>query len=261
MDTLMHIEHLSVGYRAHPKPLVSGFDADLPGGKCVMLVGRNGTGKSTMLRTIAGIHEPLGGTVNLDGSPMASLSANSRARRVSMVFSPRNVTRNLTVLELVELGRIPYTGRLGKMSGSDRAIVQEAIDSCGLVDLQHKKLNSVSDGEMQKAMIARALAQDTQLMLLDEPTAYLDLGNKIAITELLARLCEEKEKTVIFSSHDLPVSLRVAHEVWFLDGNGGVWRGSPSQLAEEGLASLLAPGFELTLSSDNYEIKWKRKTQ
>ena len=213
---------LTVGYNKgrHLHTVASNIDATLSSGTLVCLVGRNGVGKSTLLRTLALFQKPLAGDVFLDGRPLSSYSRQALAEVVSVVLTERGDLDNLTVYDVVGLGRTPYTNFLGTLRADDRSIVDEAIEAVGLTPLASRYMSCLSDGERQKVMIAKALAQQTPVIILDEPTAFLDYPSKAAILNLLRRLAHEHDKLVLLSTHDLDVAFRLADDIWLMDEHG-----------------------------------------
>lgn len=200
----------SIGY-GH-RVVVPALDLEIGSGVTV-LIGANGTGKSTLLRTIAGVQRPLGGTVMIGDTDVSAMSRRRLAQTLSFVYTDREVSGGLTVRELVEMGRYPYTGILGRLSAEDREKVNGAMADVGIIAKADAFLSQISDGERQKAMIARALAQETPVILLDEPTSYLDAASRLEILALLRRLAEEHDKTVLLSTHDTSAALTVADNV------------------------------------------------
>jgi iron complex transport system ATP-binding protein len=202
-------------------------------GELVALVGSNGSGKSTLLKTITRILKPLIGSVFINKQPIENIDITEFARIVSYVSTDMVKTGHISVYELVALGRFPYTNWLGTLTANDRNIISEAISSVGIEHLANKQLQEISDGERQRAMIARALAQDTQIIILDEPTAYLDLPNKYELVLLLARLAKNKNKTIIFSTHDLSIAISEADKIWLMAQNK-ISEGAPEDLILQG---------------------------
>lgn len=198
---MLKFRNLSVGY-GH-KIVLSGLCENFERGEFVALVGRNGAGKSTLLRTAAGLAKPLGGEVLIDGVSIEKLPRRDIARLVSLVSTEPVRVHNLSVEDMVALGRSPHTGWLGRLSDEDQLIVTQAIELVGLRDFSARMIENLSDGERQRALIARALAQGTPVILLDEATAFLDHWARREVSELLARLAHEQGKTILFSSHDL----------------------------------------------------------
>lgn len=211
----MHIEHLSIGYGT--RTLLSDVTLTLEGGQLVALLGRNGAGKSTLLRALAGLEPCRTGEVWLDGRPLSTLDAGERSRRVSLVTTEKVAVPHLRVHELVAMGRAPYTNWVGRLSAADEAAIARALELTGMSAYASRPTDSLSDGESQRVMIARALAQDTPLVLLDEPTSYLDLPNRYDLCLLLKRLATESGKLIVFSTHELDIALSVCHTVMLID--------------------------------------------
>lgn len=225
MTTTVHtieIADLSIGYKTRngAKTIGHRMSATVRGGELTCLLGRNGAGKSTLLRTMAGFLPKLSGAVSIDGKDMSEYSAAKMARTVSIVLTEKPDTGNMTVAELVALGRSPYTGFWGRCSDDDRRVAYRAMATVGIGELARRRVASLSDGERQKAMIAKALAQQTPVMLLDEPTAFLDFTSKAEVMRLLRQISHETGKIVFMSTHDLDLALQAADTLWLMD-NGG----------------------------------------
>lgn len=195
------LKGLSVGYKG--RVLLSDVDAIFPAGTLTVMIGRNGTGKSTLLRVMAGLARPLSGEVLVAGADIAGLPPRRLAETIGFVSTERVRVVNLKVQDVVALGRTPYTDWIGKLTDADRAAVRDALVMAGMSEFAGKSMDTLSDGEAQRVMIARVLAQDTPVILLDEPTAFLDFQARREMCELLARLAHEGGKTIVFSSHDL----------------------------------------------------------
>lgn len=227
---------LAVGYasRRARRCVASSLNATAVPGSLTCLIGRNGTGKSTLLRTLARLQPPLEGTVVVGNEDVATLTPGRLARLLSVVLTSRPDARNLTVAELVALGRAPYTGFWGRLAENDRRIVADALRSVGITAMADRRICSLSDGEMQRTMIAKSLAQQTPIILLDEPSAFLDFTGKVDLLLLLKRLAHEEHKTIIMSTHDLGAALQTADRLWLLD-DGALHDGTPHELAASGL--------------------------
>jgi iron complex transport system ATP-binding protein len=205
------LQSLSIGY-SH-KVIAADINAQIKGGELTCLIGRNGTGKSTLMRTLAGFLKPLGGSALLDGRDVGRLSPAERSHLISVVLTDRVDIDGMRVKDLVSVGRQPYTGFFGKMSSDDEEVVNKAIADVGMTDFAGRQVNSLSDGERQKVMIAKALAQQTPVILLDEPTAFLDYPSKKEMFQMLSQLCHEQGKAVLVSTHDLDIALPIADSV------------------------------------------------
>lgn len=219
---MLEIQNLTLGYGKNI--LLRNISAQASPGELIVIAGRNGSGKSTLIRAMTGLQKPLAGRILTDGIDIGSLPRETAARKVSIVNTDRVRIPWLKCRDLVALGRAPWTGWTGRLSDRDEEAVSEALESTGMTDFAMRSMDSMSDGECQRIMIARALAQDTPLMVLDEPTAFLDLPGRHQITELLARLAAEKGKTVIFSTHDIGIALQRADRFWILDRDGLIVR-------------------------------------
>lgn len=209
--TAITTNRLTVGYRGHR--VVEDISLSLPCGRLVCLLGPNGAGKSTLLRTLCGFQPPIEGTVTISGSDITAMSAAEVARLVSVVLTDRPLTPSLTAAEMVGMGRAPYTGFWGRLSDDDRRLVSEAMQAVGIAPLATRRMGRLSDGERQKVMIAKALAQHTPVIVLDEPTAFLDYPSKVAVMKTLARLAHDEGKTILMSTHDLELAAQLGDEL------------------------------------------------
>lgn len=217
METIK-LEKLDIGYA--DKVVQKNLNAVFESGKLVCLLGRNGIGKSTLLRTLAMFQPALSGEVLLEGKPLTDYSIHSLSRKLSIVLTRKPDVQNITVTEMVGLGRSPYTGFWGALHDADKIIVAEALRLVGIESMAERKIHTLSDGERQKVMIAKALAQQTPIILLDEPTAFLDFPSKVEILKLLGHLAKETDKTIILSTHDLELAARLADSLWQMDETG-----------------------------------------
>ncbi len=232
MNTLLHSQGLTVGYRK--KPVLQDLSLSLKAGELVSLIGVNGSGKSTLLRTLAGLQLPLAGEIHIGEHALTEMSSAERARNISVVLTGRPGIGLLDVRTLISLGRQPWTNHLGRMSEEDHRKVQLAMEHTGTTAFASRAISALSDGELQKVLIARALAQDTPLMLLDEPTAFLDLVNRVQIMRLLSQIVHEFGKTVLLSTHDLQTAMALSDRLLVLD-QGRLWSGSPKDAVAEGV--------------------------
>ena len=216
------LKDLVIGYdtRAGQRRVTAPLSVKLPEGRLICLVGRNGVGKSTLLRSLSGLQPPLSGDVLLGGSSIASYSHKALARLVSVVTTRDLPVPSMTSWEVVALGRSPYTQFWGQLSPADKKIVDRSIDITGISPLASRRVGSLSDGERQKVMIAKAIAQETPVILLDEPTAFLDYPSKVSTLSLLSRLAREMGRTILVSTHDVEHALRLSDEVLLLQKEG-----------------------------------------
>lgn len=215
---MLELIGLSVGYGKNV--LLRDIDFKTDAGELVALVGSNGCGKSTLLRVIAGLAGPMSGHVLASGRDMRLLSRKEAARTVSLVNTERLRIPGLTCTEIVSMGRAPWTGWTGRLGDKDKKIIAQALETVGMTEFSGRTMDKMSDGECQKIMIARALAQDTPVMLLDEPTAFLDVPGKYQIASILKKLAAEAGKSVIFSTHDIGIALKTADRILIV-GNAG----------------------------------------
>lgn len=230
---MLELNGLIAGYAGPRGVVVQAATHCLSPGSFVCVIGRNGAGKSTLMRTICGLQPALGGEARVDGLNVAAMGAKDRARAIAVVTTERVSSPGLTARDVVELGRQPYTDWRGHLSTEDKDVVAEATRHVGAEAFSPKLFNSLSDGERQRVMIARSLAQSSTIMVLDEITAFLDLPGRVEVMALLRRHAEETGKIVLLSSHDLELSLELARELWIID-NGKLISGEPNELVSSG---------------------------
>ena len=236
MSNNLSLRNVAIGYhtrRHSSRKVAEGLCATAPASTLTCIIGRNGAGKSTLLRSIAQLQQSLEGKMTLGDKDISDFSREELARRLSIVLTRRPDAENMTVGELVQLGRAPYTGFWGQLSDNDRLAADRALRMVGIEHMKHRRLCSLSDGECQKAMIAKSLAQDTPVILLDEPTAFLDFPGKVELMLLLSRLAHEEGKTILLSTHDLETALQTADRLWLMQEDG-IREGSPRQLVDNG---------------------------
>jgi len=234
---LLQIQSLSAGYPQRgilPHEVVHPFTTQIHPGTVTCLIGPNGAGKSTLLTTIAGMQKPLHGHVLLEGADIHQMSITARAKRLSVVLTQKMEVGLFTGYALVAMGRHPYTGLMGKLTGQDHDVIRRSIDWVGAGQLADRPFNQMSDGERQKILIARALAQEPNLLILDEPTAYLDLPRRVECMALLRDLASRTGCAVLLSTHDLDLALRCADQMWLLPYTGQVQAGLPEDLVLSG---------------------------
>ncbi len=236
MDTVIKIEQVSTGYpsRSGNQTVTSDLNASLNKGELVCLLGPNGAGKSTLMRTISGEQKPLEGKVYLEGKDIHAIPPKDLAKKLSLVLTERVHAGMLSAYEVVALGRFPYTSWSGRLQQEDHRIIREAIYLAGAEELAHKTLSELSDGERQKIMVARAFAQEPEVMILDEVTAFLDLPRRVEIMRLLRKMAQDSAKTILLSTHDMDLALRGADRIWLLPKGGQLHTGAPEDLVLDG---------------------------
>ena len=233
----LNAHDLTIGYRQgrHDTVVMEGLDLVLKPGKLTALLGANGRGKSTLMRTLAGSQPRLGGRIEYGGRDIDKMSRKELSRMLSLVYTDRTQAGGLTVKELVSLGRQPYTGFFGRLDDEDRMVVDAAMDASGIRHKQDNFLAELSDGERQKAMIAKVLAQETPVVMLDEPTAFLDVASKADVVKLLHSLAHDKGKAVLLSTHDVSQALLLADELWVITADRQIEQGFTEDLVLGGV--------------------------
>lgn len=224
---VLKARNLSIGY---PDQIIAEhINFDIYKGELTAVIGINGSGKSTLLKTVSGDLPKRSGEIILENQPLQSLSSREIAEKISIVLSNPVISQNLTVYEIVALGRQPYTNWLGLLSDKDKAVVSQALQLIEIEDLVKKRSDELSDGQLQKVFIARAIAQNTELILLDEPTNHLDLYHKAFVFKMLKKLTEETNKTIVFATHELNLALQLCDQLILIQ-NKKVIAGSPQEL-------------------------------
>ncbi len=234
---LLFTQNLEIGYvngKPARKVVGSELNLELFQGEFVCLVGPNGAGKSTLLRTLTGLQPSLGGEILLSGKKLAQFSRKELANEISVVLTSPIEVGAMTVNELVAMGRFPFTGLFDRMSERDWDVVRQSLEMVGMLGFEERMVHKLSDGERQKVMIARALAQEPRILVLDEPTAYLDLPGRVSIMNLLHELARYHGKTVLTSTHDLDLAMRSADRLWLMSPGGKIINGSPEDLVLSG---------------------------
>jgi len=232
---ILSLDSLRIGYitgKIH-NALLSPLNATASHGELIAVIGRNGIGKSTLLRTITGIQPSIEGNIYISGKKIEDYSRLELAQKVGFISTEIVKITNMTVYELVSLGRFPYTNWVGKIESSDHDIIMDSIEKTGMESLYDRNISELSDGERQRAMIARVLAQDTEIMIMDEPTAFLDIKSKYEIVHLMHDLALKRGKTIIFSTHDLSIAISQADKIW-LTLNEKLVQGAPEDLMLQG---------------------------
>ncbi len=233
-EPLLAARELVAGYGGrHRRIVLDRVSVELSAGEMVAVLGPNGAGKSTLLRTLAGMLPALGGQLEIEGQSLTSLSPRQRARRIGVVLPERLAPGMLRGADLVALGRYPRTGWTGRLRREDLEVTERMMRAVGASHLAGRDVAALSDGERQRLMIARALAQEPRMLILDEPTAYLDLPGRVDVMHLLARLAGEGN-AVLISTHDLDLALRTAGRVWLIDHDGALQAGTPGELLRAG---------------------------
>ncbi|SEA07808.1 iron complex transport system ATP-binding protein [Xylanibacter ruminicola] len=232
----IELHNLSIGYQTKHgiKTVAMGIDGTIKSGELTCLLGANGVGKSTLLKTLSSFQPKTGGEILLEGRELSEYSDKQLSRLIGVVLTEKPDVRNMTVRELVSLGRSPYTGFWGTYSKDDLQVVDEAIAMVGIEPLKKRMVHTLSDGERQKVMIAKALAQQTPVIYLDEPTAFLDYPSKVEVLQLLCRISREADKVIFLSTHDVELALQMADTIWLMTQGEAVAIGSPKALAEQG---------------------------
>ncbi|SHH43652.1 ABC transporter ATP-binding protein [Winogradskyella jejuensis] len=239
---ILKAEQLSIGYKTKKKDMVisSDINFDLEKGQLIGLVGENGIGKSTLLRTLIKVQPELSGNISLNNQNLKQISAHHLATQLSIVLTEQLTSKNLSVFELVALGRHPYTNWIGNLTEIDFEKINQALELVGVSDLKEKKCFELSDGQLQKVMIARALAQDTDIIVLDEPTTHLDMYHKAYILKLLKRLTQDTGKTILFSSHEINLAIQLCDTMIVMTKEVTV-TDQPCHLIEKGVFNSLFP--------------------
>jgi iron complex transport system ATP-binding protein len=233
---LLTTNNLTVGYLERRKqiPILENINITLRRGELICLMGQNGVGKSTLLRALSAVQKPLKGLIEIDGSDVFKLSRTERAKKISLVLTERLNAGNLTVEEVVVMGRYPFLGLDLRLSSTDQKVVDQAIDQVGVRDLLSKPIHKLSDGQLQKVMIARALTQDGDIIILDEPTAHLDLNNRVSIIRLLKSLARNTNKVILMATHELDLALQTADRLLLAQQDGRIAEGLPEDLVLDG---------------------------
>lgn len=246
-ETILQASKISIGY-THKKEqtvVASNIDLTLEKGKLIALIGANGIGKSTLLRTITGIQKTVSGTVLLNGKNIHEMNALALAKNLSVVLTEKLPPSNLTVFELVALGRQPYTNWIGTLTDEDIEKVNHALKLTQIEHLASKRHYEISDGQLQKVLVARALAQDTPLIILDEPTTHLDLLHKVALFKLLKKLTQETQKCILFSTHDIDMAIQLSDEMIIM---------TPETVVQDQPCNLISKGSFNTLFKDEHIV-------
>lgn len=254
----IEINKLSIGYthNRQKKPIMGVIDATLRCGEFVALVGVNGAGKSTFLRTLSAFQKPLGGDIIYPDGRGGERSASELSTQLAVVLTSNSGIHNLKVREVVAMGRSPYTNFLGRTRKHDEDIINDAMAKVNIAPLADRAIETLSDGERQKTMIAKALAQQTPVIMLDEPTAFLDFSSRVQLFRLLQRLAHEEGKAILVSTHDLELVLQLADKVWLIH-NGEMHTGRVEELVADGSLTdfIEDEGIEFNRATNRIEVK------
>ncbi len=235
-EETVRVHGLETGYKGKngDVAVTRSVDASLYSGELTCLLGPNGAGKSTLLKTLTAFIPPLKGKIYIESKEISDYNDSELSKVIGVVLTDKLSINNMTVEELVGMGRSPYTGFWGRITAGDKEVIDESISLVGIEELRGRNVRTLSDGERQKVMIAKALSQQTPIIFLDEPTAFLDYPSKVEIMRLLQRLSRERGKTVFLSTHDLELALQIADKVWLLDKARGLTIGTPEDLSLTG---------------------------
>jgi iron complex transport system ATP-binding protein len=257
--TGINLKNLTIGYRKGNNNLAIGglLNANAKPGQLIALIGPNGVGKSTLIRTICQLQPSLSGQILINDLDLKTLARNEIAKNISLVSTDLYRTSKLKVSDLVELGRFPHGSWFSGITAVDKQIIQNSMVQVNMDSLSSRDITELSDGEYQRTMIARALAQDTQIVLLDEPTAFLDLANKFSIVSLLWNLTRTNQKTIVFSTHDINIALQYADVFWILTDKG-LHVGAPEDLILDGTLENLYSGSGVFFDSDTSQFRNKK---
>lgn len=250
MREILKTKSLSIGYEG--KTVVSDINVTLNEGDIIALVGPNGAGKSTLFKTFSTHIKPVGGTIALFGKDLSAISPKERAKLLGIVLTERPDDMFMKVYDVVAAGRYPYTGMFGKLSENDEKEIKVSLELVGVNHLIDRVFNTLSDGEKQKVMIAKAIAQNTPIIMLDEPTAFLDYPSKIELFSLLKKLAKEQHKAILFSSHDLELLLRYTDNLWIIAKNQPFAAGKSSELLKN---NVIKKYFNLKNEDNDYLLK------
>lgn len=234
---ILSTQSLTIGYKSKSNTLDLEKDLNIKihNSELVCLIGPNGCGKSTLMRTIAGLQKPLSGETFISGVDVKKIKPHEYARLLSLVLTDKINVGAMSVMDIVSIGRYPYTNYFAKLEANDHDIIERSLESVHLSDYKHRFFNELSDGEKQRVLIAKALAQDTPLIMLDEPTAHLDLPNRVEIMNILKHLAKETNKAIFLSTHELDLALQTADTIWLMNREENLVSGTPEDLVLSGM--------------------------
>ncbi|MCP9200120.1 ABC transporter ATP-binding protein [Gramella sp. GC03-9] len=257
-NIVLETKDLGIGYRkgSTSQVVANGINLNIREGELIAVIGVNGAGKSTLLRTLSGIQPGLNGQVLIDNKQITNTDPAELSKNISLVLTEQLISKNLSVLELVALGRQPYTNWIGRLSRNDLKKVMHAIKLVDIENIRNKKCHELSDGQFQKVLIARALAQDTSLIILDEPTTHLDLYHKAYVLKLLQQLSRETKKAIIFASHEINLALQLCDKMLILKDKKALF-GKPEELIKSNSLNDLFPGHLIQFDKESSSFKIK----
>lgn len=259
-------QHLDIGYQMGHKEIKCvhrDLTLSLYAGELTCLLGANGAGKSTLLRTLSGSQAPLSGEVMINGTSIKNIDRHHLSQTIGVVLTDKTSIGGLTVGEVVALGRQPHTGFFGRLSSKDQTIVNESMESCGIIDKRSQYMASLSDGERQKVMIAKALAQECPIVLLDEPTAFLDIVSRIEVMSLLHDIAINHHRAILLSTHDIEQALVLSDRLWLLSRRNGLISGVTEDIILSGHLDHLFPHSDIhfdPLHGSYYPTVQRRKS-
>jgi len=257
MTNNVHIQNLSIGYflkRGTKKLVKSNINQALYKGEVTCLLGANGSGKSTLLRTLAGFQPPLEGNILYNNKAIGSYSDTERSLLIGLVLTDRIYAGGISVFDLVSLGRHPHTGFFGSLKKHDKVVVRNAMEKVGISHKADDYVSELSDGERQKAMIAKSLAQECPVILLDEPTAFLDINSRIEMMYLLKELAKKEQKSILLSTHDIETAIRLGDRFWLMDKNLPFTSGIPDDLISNNVLSRFFDKIQFDKHSGTFQI-------
>ena len=257
-NIILSTENLNVGYRSKKEEnlVASHINMEVKEGELVAIIGVNGIGKSTLLRSLCGVQDALQGEIFIGGKSLKTISSDKLAGLISIVLTEQPISKNLSVFELIALGRQPYTNWIGTLTLTDLEHIKEALRLVGIEPLEYKKCYELSDGQLQKALIARAIAQDTPLVILDEPTTHLDIYHQAYVLKLLKNLTQQTNKGIVFATHEINLALQLCDRIVLLHDNK-VTTGTPAQLIEADVFSNMFPGDLIVFDKQSQSFKIK----
>ncbi|HEA22483.1 hypothetical protein LCGC14_1377490 [marine sediment metagenome] len=238
LNIVLEVENLVIGYNG--VAIAKNINFKLAKGELNAVIGINGIGKSTLLRTLGNLQPKLAGSICISEKQLENFSAIDLATKLSLVLTESIASKNMSVLELISLGRQPYTNWIGTLTANDKEKINGAVEMLSLKDLQHKKCFELSDGQLQRALIARAIAQDTDIILLDEPTTHLDLYHKARILKVLKSIAHKTGKTIVFTTHEIEMAIQLCDTLFLLDSEKNYF-GKPDELIRAKVFEKLFP--------------------